>query len=197
MASPIAAAVLIFCKINTGDATLVGLVNDAINIALYDVAREKKWPELQSAAIVTVSSLDASTYTLPSNFMILERVRYSTSTRTWRLYDRQELIPPAPVFGCPRAYNISGTGEVASPYVMTFEPIPTNGSDHIKIEYYGTPTLYDGTIGTRSNMWDAEIQKRAIHYVLTFMGQLEKAKEMWATTLAQMQQATQNATATV
>lgn len=186
-----------FCRINPNDTALQILVTNAINIAFYDVARENPWPELlvtTSTNVLTPLPTNG-TFALDANFMKMERIRYTSSNRTWALPPRTGLVPPSPITGKPRCYVLLQNLVNSIPYGIKLEPysgIVSGSTDLIEIWYYKVPTLYDGTNNNISNNWINEIIKQTQHYVLTYQNNLDQAKEVWSTTLLQMSKASQS-----
>lgn len=205
-----------YVQVNGNDANLLALIDDAIAISVYEIAREQKWPEL----LVVGQTLDLTTFiasnglvSLPNVFMQVERVRFYNKSplQNWRLPDRMGLVPPAPVSGKPRAYQITegpalagGGVTVYAPYSILIEPFATvdAANDIIKIDYYEMPVLYGlspvaegGTPTTtariKSNMWDAEIEKRSIVWLYTYYKKLDQADEVWKSIPRMMRAASQ------
>lgn len=187
------ALVIEFCKINVNDQNLVTLVQDSLNIALYDVAREGAKPEFLvvnfSVALNTISN---SIVTIPDS-MGIERILYvnNSPARRWALAEKEDLVPPAPIWGKPRAYReVAANLATPTPTRISLEPFDlVNVADTLLMDYYAVPLLFSamgaGTTYT-SSRWDNEILRRANHYVLTYQGKLEQAKEMWQEQLGLM-----------
>lgn len=178
-------------KINSRDETLVTLIKDAINVALYDIAREQKWAEL----LVLRHSLDLTNaasgtlITIPADFIEAERLRYKVGTQIWRLYPVGAVLPPPIISGRPREYQFA-TG---SPISLSIEPYAAiEVGDSLLLDYYKSPVeLVADEDAPVSNLWDNEILKRAAHYVLTYSGRTAEAQQMWQTRLLAMKQQTQ------
>lgn len=187
------ALVIEFCKINVNDTNLVTLVSDALDIALYDVAREGAKPEfLVVNFAVSLSAITNGMVLIPDNLDI-ERVIYKNNSpaRQWPLADKEGLVPPSPIWGKPRAYRqVSADLSIPTPLRLALYPYDLAISpDSLLIDYYAVPVLFSamapGTTYT-SSRWDNEILRRANHYVLTYQGKLEQAKEMWQEQLGLM-----------
>src|SRR5687768_15864784 len=125
-------------KTSTRDAALVSLTKDAINVALYDVAREQKWPELLTVRheLDLATAVDGTPITVPTDFIELERVKYSSGNYKWRLFPVGSVLPPQLVPGKPREYQlVSGNpiSIVVDPYTAIV------AEDQLLIDYYKAP----------------------------------------------------------
>lgn len=187
------ALVIEFCKVNVNDTNLLTLVQDALNIALYDVAREGAKPEfLIVNSPISLASIANGMVLIPDNLDI-ERIIYKNNSpvRQWPLTDKEGLVPPAPIWGKPRAYcQVSADLSVPTPLRLALYPYDLAvAPDSLLLDYYAVPLLFSamgaGTTYT-SSRWDNEIIRRANHYVLTYQGKLDQAKENWSEQLALM-----------
>lgn len=193
--SEIFAIVAALARINTNDTNLTNLVKDAIDMAFYDVAREHRWPEL----LVLRVSLDltgaaaGSLIAVPDHIGV-EEVKYINNSpfRSWELVEKNQLVPPAPLYNKPRSYQIVvGLPETATNYQMSLEPFELidEDDDTLLFSYYKVPELFSSMAGPtliNSVNWDNQVIKQAEHYVLTFMGQTDKAAEIWKEVLGRM-----------
>lgn len=193
-----------YVKLNGSDPTLLAIVDDAIAIAVYEIARSNKWPELlRVGQSLTLTNLITGfgIVILPQAFMMIERVRFLNHSplQNWRLQDRTGLVPPAPIYGKPRAFQIVESSDTVIPNAILIEPYASVdiAQDKIQYDYYEVPTFYGVAPGSeggtpsptariKSNMWDAEIEKRAIHFMQVYYDNVDVAKETWASMLSQM-----------
>lgn len=183
-----------FVKANENDVAQTSAINDCINLALYEVARERRWPELLITASLTPNSTGAI-IAISATFMEIERLRFTSTAdaRTWRLMPRTGLIPPAPIDGKPRCYElVQDTATAANPVAIKVEPfaaIVTGGSpDVITLDYYSAPALLSADVDKpKSNMWDMEIIRKAEAHYLRKENKLAQANSI----LGKMQQAAQ------
>jgi hypothetical protein len=184
----IAQVVSDFVKLNQSITELNSLVSDAVDVAFFDVAREKRWPELLliNQTITVNSNLIAGTPAgLDASCMAIDRVRFTSASttppfRTWRLFERSGMVPPALQFGKPRAYVLT-VGTTGIPIALLPEPFSgMTTSDVLKYDYFKAPALFSSTPTLiYSNMWDTEIIKRAIAWINTYYNKLEQAKAIW------------------
>lgn len=179
-----------FTKVNSTDASVLALIGDAINIAMYDLARENKFTELLKSNVTLTIDNAGTPAQLPIDLLDVERIRYTDGDTlvTWRLFPRRGLIPPAPTYGKPRAYELIQDSVTTNQQDVIYEPfIGISVSDRMALDYYKAPAILvnDGDAPVTLT-WDNEIIKRAEHYVLTYMNKPEQAKALWMTKLEQM-----------
>lgn len=195
----IKAIVIEFCKVNSNDTALNILVSNAIDIAFYDVAREKQWGEfLILRQALTLTGASAGGMIPCPDHTSIEQIQYNnlSPVRSWELAEKNSLVPPAPLYNKPRSYQVV-QGALATPtlYRLSLEPyagIVTG--DTAWISYYMVPVLFStmasGSTLVGSANWDNEVIKRAEHYVLTYFNKTDQAKELWAGPLARMKKST-------
>lgn len=183
-----------FCRINTNDTKLVTLCTNAIDMAFYDVAREQRWGELLILrSSITMTGAAAGTLLDVPDHIGIEEVMFKSllPLRTWELVEKNQVVPPAPLFDRPRSYQIV-QGNLATPtqFRMSVEPFAgILAADTILFSYFMVPSLFSlmtsPNIVTSPN-WDNEVIKRAEHYVSLYMGKAEIAQGLWQEILGKM-----------
>lgn len=182
-----------FVKVENKEPTQQLLIKDIINIALYEVARSQRWPELlKNRVTFSLVGVDAGgNVPLTPSVLDVDRVIFANFGKEWNLPERKGLIPPARVLGKPRCYyKVQGT--LPNPISLFIEPFDAVDVifDQIFIDYFSAPTLLVANSDTpQSNMWDTEIIRKAEQLYLIHNGKIPNA----AAVLQQMQAATQAA----
>ena len=143
-------------------------IKDSINLALFDITRERGWPELKKKfRIKPFATASAGTaQALPVDFVMEDRIRFTSNSKQWRLLTREGLVPPAPIFGKPRAYVLVAYSQIDAtrPLGIVLDPYTAidDTNDELNICYYAYhPLLVAADDTPKSNMWDAELVRRA------------------------------------
>jgi hypothetical protein len=120
----------------------------------------------------------------------VERIRYydSISSKTWKLFPRRGLVPPAEVYGKPRAFELVQDPVTPSQQDVIYEPFSTvQATDKLLLTYWRAPNRLSLDADVPVTLqWDNEIIKRAEFYVLTHLNKMDQAKALWQTKLEQM-----------
>lgn len=175
-------------KLTASDTTLLVVVKDEINRAIYALARERKIPELFKVNGGTVNlSLALATPFLPIDLAaeVLEATRffYITTTapiKSWDLYPRDSVVPPAAVYGRPNYYEIC-RGSISPLQAVDFGPRDQIDSvnDVLYYSYYVIPIVLvgDGDL-LPSIHWDDEIVRRACANIAIRDNKIEQAQAL-------------------
>lgn len=175
-----------FIKVEGQDSIL--LVKDLINIALYEVARSNKWPELLQTNIalnLTGASTGVS-IALNVGTLDIERARYISLGVEWSLAERTKMVPPAGITGKPRAYALI-KGPTTQPYGIQLDPysaIDLGDGDQCLVDLWIAPPLLVADGDTpQSNQWDTAIIRKAESLFLIHQNKIPAANVI----LGQMQ----------
>lgn len=167
------------------DATVTQVIKDSINAGFLEEVKSSPTAEfLVVGAGVDLSSVP---YILPSDFMVVDEVRFQYDGTVWELADYTIPIPPAPIFGKPRAYKLSkGTPT----NIALFPPLdPAGPDDALEIDYYALPArlVNDGDV-LPSNLIEERVVRRAEALMALYSTNPAKAQQYMAPLLQQMQQ---------
>ncbi len=190
-----------FVRTENKDNVLIQVIKDLINVALYEVARTNRWPELlKHRTSFPLTGVDVGgKVVLPNNAMVVDRVAYSVPTvpvKEWTIPERSKLIPPAKVSGKPRCYNVV-QGTAPAPIALFLDPFAgvDTVSDSLFVDFYVTPPLLAVDADTPlSNMWDVEILRKAEQLYLIYNNKLPMAQAVTSVMeLARLQPQSQSA----
>lgn len=169
---------------STYNSENISVIQDAILRAQYDLAREQ--PERMASLKVpnTVLSLTGAatgaTILLPTTFIRIDQVSYSASGFKWQLTQRDLRIPPAKVFGRPRAYTLIQPTGGGAPYGLILDPSASIDETHdvLSCDFYTMPTV--PTFGVAAPFMDtinyAEIVRRATMYCFLYTNRIAEAQ---------------------
>ncbi len=180
-------------KMTAAGDTIPQLIKDAINMAYLDIVVEMKpneflFPQKEYAATARTG--------MEPDFIEVETITFLdfSTSREHRLLPRNGIVPPAPIFGLPRWYHLHGSNNPASPNISQVEIGPftatvDQANDKIRVTYLFVPVrlVADGDT-IRSTWLHNEIEKRAIHFLLTYANDIQKAQEILAMSLKRMTQ---------
>lgn len=164
-------------RLSSNDAETIAAVIDALNKAQYDLVRQRPElvPDLKQYRInlpLTTAVADKGFVILPADFMEVDQLTYTSGTTTWNLCERTKRVPPAKVYGKPKAYIlVKGSGPTI-PYGVLIEPyLSVIAGDSLLLDYYKAPTLMSADADTlASNIVEEEVLKRAIQYAAGIYG---------------------------
>jgi hypothetical protein len=189
------------CKIQLTDTGSLAIIKDAVNLAIYDQARETPWDELRSynnTIDLTIPSAGTTGlfigYDLPADYLAMVQVDFMVSFPTapyyrWTLQERGKSVFPPLVAGKPTSYFV-GNGNNLTPVladvnVIFLDPWDAlqidSAENYLVVDYYQAPALLDAdgdTINTATQ--DANIINRAQSYVLTWQNKVGQANALMA-----------------
>lgn len=163
----------------------ISVIEDSIIRAQFDLSREH--PErfasakVANVAISLAAGFTTNNYPLPTDFIRIDQLNFLSSSFRWQLTQRDLRIPPAKIFGKPRAYVITqGSNPAAISYGISLDPntgIDTV-NDKLVLDYYQSPVA--PTFGIGQLVLDtinyAEITRRATMYVFIYANKVPEAQ---------------------
>lgn len=163
----------------------IQVIQDSIIRAQFDLSREH--PERFASAKVCGVSLNlagsstVNNVELPADFIRIDQLNFLSGGFRWQLTQRDLRVPPAKVFGKPRAYCIGQfTEPVTNLYGVILDPNVNidEANDKLILDYYAS--LVQPTFGSATPVLDninyAEMTRRATMYVFIYANKVPEAQ---------------------
>lgn len=171
------------CKFNPTLPEYIALVRLALSRAYYKLVREGKILEaVISNVVIPADPLTTTKFVvLPDDIIEIIEVEFESSLgRRWTLAEYyKERIPPAPVYGKPRAYKLGPPSGAEQNPTLTVEPIGgvVNGEIIYISATVGNPEAIDPDNASfflnNNNM--QMVKDDVIQAILIFQGKLDQA----------------------
>lgn len=121
------------------DAAWPIAVKALIEEALIDaVVRDKPREYLKTNVALTPST---SEWTIPTDFLIPERLQYTSSSLSWELCDERHPVCPARVQGKPAAFKFTKDASTGIANRLILLPAYISGADTLLLDYYYRPNV--------------------------------------------------------
>lgn len=147
------------------DARILVLLNEELlNLANFE---NQEQIHITDVALVAANQTVGQLVDLPADFLKPDKFRYTTGTSKWILPTNNGIIPPVPVAGKPRAYElhinfVDGTSKIR------LIPSVALGADIVTVDYFAKPIPRAAGDAVHPESWIPSLKRAVMERVLNY-----------------------------